>query len=368
LTLRPGRFINNIASARGFLWLIIDANLFTKGEKMIEFYHISDLHFGDPLSWKRTKRVKDFLKKLCDQYGFKDSNNKYLIVTGDITNSGEVDQYADAREAFLPFKGKIFFVPGNHDYGFIRSVFYDEERAKRFDSILASEFVPGHIFFSKKIFKKEIDTPDEKVLLIGLNSCLIKDMKGSPIQKAGQSIGLLGYKQLDELRKYINSRKDDGYKKIIILHHIPDKYADTFFMDLFDRNDLIEIVGPYTDVFCYGHEGGMPKPEKPTKSLYSCVPIRPMKVRRMNLVDNLGRPSILSLAQGEQGPYSLDANNSIDESVCYIISVNKNNLVCDKLPVGEAGSLSRLEGKKARPTKKNISIAKPRKNTSSRKK
>lgn len=302
---------------------------------MLEFYHVSDLHLGGkPILRKpRTTRVKLFLEKLYDQFGFKDATNKYLIVTGDITNSGEVEEYRDALKIFNPFKGKIFFVPGNHDYGYVFSWFYDDARAKRFDSTLKKEFFPDKPdFFEKKVFVQDIVTEKGKVLLIGLNSCLKLKAKGSlPHQKFGQSVGLLGYKQLDELKELFERRKNDGFKKIVFIHHIPDNYADELLMCLFDFEDLIEITGPYTDVYCYGHQGEMAEVAEKGKAKTLVTPIsaRSMEVRQMNIAANIGVSYAKRLGLAGPAinkPWSLDANQSVDKSACYKISIIDNVL------------------------------------------
>lgn len=298
---------------------------------MLEFYHISDLHIKK--SKRSNKKAVELLKKIFVQFDFENSKGKFLIITGDITQAGKLDEYRNAKAALSDFKEKIFIVPGNHDYGTTFSIFYDDKAAKRFDSILANEFAAGHSFYSKDLFIKEIVGSDEKVLLIGINSCLIKDMTATLIQRAGQSIGLIGYSQLDTLFHILNSGDFDDYKKIVFLHHIPDKYAKEFFMELLDRDDLILIAGPHVDVLCYGHQGEMSPPPASAKAAIPTVRKRQMEVRRMKVKNNIRRSFKGFKGGPKKGPYSLDANDSVDESACYRITVDKKTLSCDLLKV-----------------------------------
>jgi predicted phosphohydrolase len=308
---------------------------------MLEFYHISDLHFGQGLFNSRDGLIKDFLERLYAQEKFEGSQSKFLLITGDITQAGKKKEYERAIKELERFKGKIFFVPGNHDYGNFFSIFYDPKSASLFDSLLCQQLQPGRQFLNKDLQLFPVTTNDEKVLLIGLNSCLVRSATGTGAQKFGQAFGLVGYKQLAALKELFEKPEYAEYKIILLLHHIPDQYAQGITMDLLDREDLIAIAIQNVDAFCYGHEGGMKEPEEGVKAVRAPIPkkpARPMKLRRMAVPQGL----VMTLAKGLKAstgtPYSLDANHSIDDSSCYLIKVTGGTLDCDLVPVAKGKS------------------------------
>jgi len=137
---------------------------------VIEIFHVSDLHFEK--SKKRTTRAELLLKKIKEEFKVGEAENKYLLITGDTVQDGEKNEYKIALEALIPFKENVCVVPGNHDYGPMGSG-YSENAAKRFDNDLANKLGIIHRFFPKAPYSKIVkDREGNKVLLIGLNSCL----------------------------------------------------------------------------------------------------------------------------------------------------------------------------------------------------
>lgn len=76
---------------------------------MATLAHLSDLHLG----WSRaqTLRAQQLVQTLLDE------NVDQVVVTGDLTQGGRVDEYELFQEVFQPLlrRGKVTFVPGNHD-------------------------------------------------------------------------------------------------------------------------------------------------------------------------------------------------------------------------------------------------------------
>ena len=87
----------------------------------MKFIHISDLHFHR--SKKDNKGAVKLLKLIEQRYPA-----HYLIVTGDITDDGDAEQYDRAAEALSAFAGRMFICPGNHDFG-AAGFIYDRNRA-----------------------------------------------------------------------------------------------------------------------------------------------------------------------------------------------------------------------------------------------
>lgn len=293
---------------------------------LLEIYHVSDLDIGKGrLFWERTPRVRFFLEELYRNAKFENAANKFLIVTGDITQAGEESQYETAIELLLPFKERIFFVPGNHDYGSFSGLFFNTASARLFDKRLGREFLDELEFLPKVPVPYPILHEKEKVLLIGLNSCLCRKGARRLGQKAGETFGLIGYEQLLRLRTLLNSKKFEDYTKIVLVHHIPDAAAEGFAMELLDREDLVSIAVPKVEAFCFGHEGGMTRGNPIKKWLGFEAPRRKMHVGFMDLVKNLGEAKAKVLAV-PQGPWSLGASSSVDEFKCNVILVQGNRL------------------------------------------
>src|SRR5512139_3139562 len=120
---------------------------------MIEIFHVSDLHFGK--SPKQNRKAESLLKKINRQFPFTKKNNRYLLVTGDITDSGNADQYKLAKGALRAFKGRVFVTPGNHDYGHWGWE-YSVESAEYFDTPFAESLGFTHRFFGKNVFSRQL--------------------------------------------------------------------------------------------------------------------------------------------------------------------------------------------------------------------
>jgi len=268
---------------------------------VLELFHISDLHFGK--SKKMNAQSETLLREINKKFDIKTMPNRYLLVTGDITQSGGVEHYKIALDALTPFKQKIFFVPGNHDYGDIGFV-YSEKRAKYFDDVFADQLDKEQKYFKKKPFIKVLPENDKnQIILIGLNSCFKR-----PVTKPlGGSLGLIGYHQMLELDKFLDTPEAKKGPKIAFLHHIPHKPAKDYWMDLLDWDEFMGIVLDRVDILAFGHEGSMEKPKGETKISTA----RTMKVRS-------------APAKGIE--YILDANDSVTEQACYHIMIEDSSI------------------------------------------
>lgn len=94
----------------------------------MKFIQLSDLHIHT-----HENDNEDVISLL--RYVSKTYPDHRLIITGDITDDGAVEQLENAHALLQPFKGKVFICPGNHDFGAAGN-FYSYERAVNFDNIL----------------------------------------------------------------------------------------------------------------------------------------------------------------------------------------------------------------------------------------
>jgi 3',5'-cyclic AMP phosphodiesterase CpdA len=269
---------------------------------MIEIYHISDLHFG-----KKNIKARKLIKALDERFEITKSRNKYLLVTGDITQSGTREQYEMALESLEPFKNRIFFVPGNHDYGDFWGVTYDDRKAKDFDAFFSQKLDERQKYYDKKPYVRLLsENEGNKVLLIGLNSCL-------KIEKFKGAFGLVGYRQLCILKETLALEKYAHVPKLVFLHHIPYQLARGFQMDLLDWDDLFDVAKRSVDIIAFGHEGVM-EAHASKEERDRIEESRKMGVRRERFVH-------AELA------YLLDANRSAKDRACYQIRINNNMML-----------------------------------------
>lgn len=268
-------------------------------KRMIEIFHVSDLHFG-----RQTRKAMLLLRKIKEKFGIEEGGNQYLLITGDITQDGQKRQYKKALDALIPLKGNVRLVPGNHDYGFLGFV-YSKKSAKHFDNILAEDLEIDHHYISKEPFSEIIkDRDGNKVLLVGLNSC---SMTKTWLDIAK---GDIGDSQRNSLIEILSDRAYKDIPKIIFLHHIPHRRAKGVGMSLKDYRKLMAIVRNKVDALTFGHEGSMKEPNRKEIRKRS-LPIREMKLRR-------------GTRQGIR--YYLDANQSVKEQSCYRIKIEGNKV------------------------------------------
>lgn len=285
---------------------------------MIEIFHVSDLHLDKSL--KRTKKAQLLLDKIEKKFNIGEAENRYLLITGDIVQHGEKKQYDIARDALLPFKEKVFIVPGNHDYGWMGAA-YSDKVAKRFDSDLAIELDISHPFFPKtppysKVVK---DGKGNKVLLIGLNSCSKKGLENL----AEGEIEDFQRKALDQI---LNNPENKGIPKIVFLHHIPHRRAKGIFMSLTDWKELMAIVRGRVDALAFGHEGKMQGVKQQIIEKLKIAKKDIERLLRIRKESDLIREMKLRSGRGQRIRYYLDANKSVREQACYRIRIEDNKV------------------------------------------
>jgi 3',5'-cyclic AMP phosphodiesterase CpdA len=253
--------------------------------------HVSDLHFGQ--SSDQNRKAKALLDAIRRQYP-----DRHLLVTGDFTESGEQKEYKLAGQALSPFAGRVFVTPGNHDYGSIWTG-YSQQKAKYFDDPFAQQLGFKHPFRDKKVFVETLQDPSDQsaLMIIGLNSCA----------KVGAftAEGEVGHSQMDKLRRILTDC-NPLVPKLLFLHHVPYKDLGPG-MTLRDWEELMEVVKDKVDVLAFGHQGTVMRPDQRGRSIRLLpAPSRPMRSRRVVV--------------GTKRVWVLDAENSVAEQACYVIT------------------------------------------------
>ena len=205
----------------------------------MKIIHISDLHIHG--NNDDNKNVIELLKFILENYP-----QHILIVTGDITDDGEENQYLNAFDLLEPFLGRIFIAPGNHDYGVIGS-FFDKERADRFDYFLSKDLKQGGTFSGRS---KPVVNKVENVVFIALDSNLETE---TPFDFAS---GEIGSSQLLLLNTILKMSEIKEMKKILFFHHHPCIVNDPF-MELKDAKELVKVIYGRVDGVLFGHKHEM---------------------------------------------------------------------------------------------------------------
>lgn len=207
---------------------------------MLQFLHLSDLHLHrhDANNVEAVK-VLDYAGAHYPQH--------HLVVTGDITDDGHPEQYAQAARLLKPWQGRLFLCPGNHDFGAAGN-FFSPERAHRFDTALSTPLRQGGLFAGDNLpVTNVVHDGDTSVLIIALDTNLETE---DPFDFA---CGEVGKKQLRSLDTLLGSRSVSGMTKILLLHHHPFMHGHPF-MELKDAARLMRVCHQRVDVMMFGHK------------------------------------------------------------------------------------------------------------------
>lgn len=198
---------------------------------MTSIIHISDLHIGQPGADVATRRlVSAILDDLPD----------VIIITGDITEDGTVEQYALAYDLLKPlvlFDCLLIVVPGNHDVG-AKGVVYERDSRMRFhrftQKLTGLDVPPGAFPFVYTVGNCRI---------ICLDTC---------IPPGEVARGRVGYLQLQALARELESAKRAGMRAVVAGHHHP--FDERYVVELADSAELLATLSHRTDLLLFGHK------------------------------------------------------------------------------------------------------------------
>ena len=125
----------------------------------LSILHLSDLHVGK--TNEEGKNLQIIVKKIVSKWG-EEEKKPVILITGDIVDDGEEEQFNETRKVLDPLYSKNFQVlpiPGNHDYGWNGN----HAKARRFKYFKNAFFPFENVSYP---FPKEIDGH----IFIGLNS------------------------------------------------------------------------------------------------------------------------------------------------------------------------------------------------------
>ena len=197
----------------------------------MNIHHVSDLHLRRDMAHNRVVEAK------LDLVRARMVNDDVLVVTGDITDDGREEQYANALSLLAPFSGRIVVVPGNHDLSWLGN-FYDKDCHKRFTKL-------RHALCADEpyMFRKDGIAIGE---IIVLDSCR---RTGSIVDFAQ---GEIGRWNRWKLKRKLDAMRAAGAISVVALHHNP--FYQDWFCRLLDAKKFLEVVLGRADVVLCGHE------------------------------------------------------------------------------------------------------------------
>jgi 3',5'-cyclic AMP phosphodiesterase CpdA len=196
---------------------------------------VSDLHFrkGD----EDNKAVKEKLAWLSTELRPGDT----LLIPGDVTDDGLLEQYHKALAELRPFvdtvKVNIRVAPGNHDFGRLGN-FYDPNAVRRFHSFC-------------RALGPMADNPANPWRVFAVDTCL---RTGQPFDFAQ---GRLGWMAAKRIVAFAVACRSMCVASIVLCHHTP--FADNdalaeFGCRLQDRERFMRATSGVVDMVVCGHQ------------------------------------------------------------------------------------------------------------------
>jgi len=161
---------------------------------------LSDIHVGSQFKPKTFAKVVNEVNKL---------NPDAIIITGDLTNEGLINEYKECKKLVSKFKAKkIITISGNHDY---RNT--------------------GYLAFRKFFPFQTINELDDNVVIVTLGTA-----------RPDRNEGEVGYRQNLWLERTMGKYKNKI--KILAMHHhlvgIPDTGSDR--LTVIDAGDILRTI------------------------------------------------------------------------------------------------------------------------------
>lgn len=232
--------------------------------------HISDLHFSDQrgsfgkankytyLTCSSDNQNLDYINLFIDKIKTIECRNKYLVVTGDISNIAEEIEFKEAARIIKHIiteleidKNNLLLIPGDHDVhrDSIKTELRKIENAKGEDlheiklknfNVLYNDVKESDFSYNKLIFDKIVI---DDIVLLAINSNSKVDQHGGH--------GYLDTTQFDEELKLV---KESYPKKEIVLclhHNLEGEHEDTAYgqWDPTNQKNLVALFERY-DIKC----------------------------------------------------------------------------------------------------------------------
>jgi 3',5'-cyclic AMP phosphodiesterase CpdA len=209
--------------------------------------HLSDLHVRDRgTEFSRALRVFDAVSRYYP--------GSPVLVTGDLTDSGEPEQMDCARTLLdrLAATNPVLAVPGNHDYAW-KGLFHKDKAwqqwVKRLGSPLGWPGQPPWVPWLTVDVPPGVDglgvwdDPGGELVYFGVDS-------GDPEDKVNTARGYVSKGLAAGLKREL--RKRAGKCRVVMLHHHP--FDDGAFMKLVGAERLLDAVRGNCEILLFGHD------------------------------------------------------------------------------------------------------------------
>ena len=229
-----------------------------KDKETIVFLHLSDIHIGKEkdISDEHIRKIVDSLKS----YKSINIKNVIIILSGDITYSGDASQFSNAKKligSLLVSLNKVFkcscavlAVPGNHDVNHAGSPLnITLLKDNKYSECEVGEYNKLNSFYNfarlNKCFEHSETYYDIRRLSIGNCKIKVNLINNGIFSTCDEYKGLL-YLPNDYIDKL--SDREDADFVISIMHHAPDYYRDDI------KNRVEDTIVKNSDILFHGHE------------------------------------------------------------------------------------------------------------------
>lgn len=229
-----------------------------KDKETIVFLHLSDIHIGKEkdISDEHIRKIVDSLKS----YKSINIKNVIIILSGDITYSGDASQFSNAKKligSLLVSLNKVFkcsctvlAVPENHDVNHAGSPLnVTLLKDNKYSECEVGEYNKLNSFYNfarlNKCFEHSEIYYDIRRLSIGNCKIKVNLINNGIFSTCDEYKGLL-YLPNDYIDKL--SDREDADFVISIMHHAPDYYRDDI------KNRVEDTIVKNSDILFHGHE------------------------------------------------------------------------------------------------------------------
>jgi 3',5'-cyclic AMP phosphodiesterase CpdA len=207
----------------------------------LKIIHLSDLHIGQSNNLENAVRLVDWILENEDLH-----QSKLVVISGDLVNDGEKEQFLDAKEQLDRLRKvdyKVLVAPGNHDSG--PGGFRESKRSKTyFRDLISGVKVYPHIYSKNGQAFVVLDSMEKEMASL--------DLWGAQ--------GTLGRKQLQKLDMILDELAENPAIEnvVLLLHHHPFDYL--FYHGLRDHADLKGVISkridspPRVNALLFGHK------------------------------------------------------------------------------------------------------------------
>lgn len=199
--------------------------------------HLTDIHVGPEYAFAPPLADGDMQDELLSEavredlckVGVADTDVFGLVVSGDLTWSGEPHQFSNAREVverlanYLALHpSQVMLVPGNHDVEWLEDDAIDTNAELNYRQFCRAYYQADASDELMRI--ANIRIPSGLCRIVGLNSCRLESRENA-------GLGFVGRQQLRRLYSFFKGRKKkESERRIAALHHhlLPVNYVEDF--------------------------------------------------------------------------------------------------------------------------------------------